>query len=195
MALLAIADPVSAVPVFLALTRGQVPPERSRSALRASTAVFLILVGAAVGGRAVLSLFGVSLPALEAGGGLVILLIGLDTLRGAPTGILPERAPQPSAGDAMIFPFAMPLIAGPGAIVTVITLAARSPSWRDEIGLLIAVAVTSLVLFALLRSSLWLDRRLSDQGYRLFSRFMGLILVTLGAQFVLSGVRAFLWQG
>ena len=191
IAVLAIANPLGAVPLFLSLTEFSEPWERRRAAIRAALAVFVILTFAALGGRGILATFGISIPAFRAAGGLVILLMGLEMLRGSPTRVQHERAPD-SADDAIVIPLAMPLIAGPGAITTVITLTTQAPGLRGQLHAFVAVAVTSGVLLVTLLSSTWIGERITARGQRIFLRFMGLILVSIGAQLLLTGVRTFL---
>ena len=190
IAVLAIANPLGAVPLFLSLTECRDPRERRQAAVRAALAVFVILTLAALGGRAILATFGISIPAFRAAGGLVILHMGLEMLRGSPTR---EQHEQPDeSDDAIVIPLAMPLIAGPGAITTVITLTTQAPGLRGQLHALVAVAVTSVVLLATLLSSNWIGERIAARGQRIFLRFMGLILLSIGAELLLTGVRTFL---
>lgn len=94
VALLAISNPLGALPVFLAITESVTPAERLRAALRAALAATIILAVAALAGRPILAAFGISMPALQAAGGLVILLMGLEMLHGAPTKVQHDEAPQ-----------------------------------------------------------------------------------------------------
>jgi multiple antibiotic resistance protein len=190
IAVLAIADPLGAAPVFIALTREMGPEQRAQAARRAAFAVGMILTAAALFGSWILDLFGVSLPAFRAGGGLVVLLMGLEMLSGQRTRVQPELEGV-SREDTLLVPFAMPLIAGPGAIATVVALSARATSWRGRIDVLLAVAVTALAVYATLRSADRIQRRLSDRGHRIALRFMGLILVAVGAQLIFSGIQEF----
>ena len=151
---------------------------------------FLILALAALGGRAILATFGISIPAFRAAGGLVILLMGLEMLRGFPTRVQHDRPPD--TDDAIVIPLAMPLIAGPGAITTVITLTTQAPGLRGQLNAFVAVAVTAGVLLVTLLSSNWIGERIAARGQRIFLRFMGLILVSIGAELLLTGVRTFL---
>src|SRR5215475_5554678 len=123
IALLAIANPIGAAPVFLEIVQGFTPEQKRAAALRASLAVFTILAVASVAGHAILSLFGISLPAFRAAGGLVIVLMGLEMLRGEATRVQQDPGDPEAAEGEILVPFAMPLVAGPGAITTVITLA------------------------------------------------------------------------
>jgi multiple antibiotic resistance protein len=190
IAVLAIADPLGAVPVFVALTRDMSAEERLRAARRAALAVAWILTAAALFGSAILDLFGISLPAFRAGGGLVVLLMGLEMLGGQRTRVQPEPDGV-SRDDTILVPFSMPLIAGPGAITTVVALSARATSWRGQVDVLVAVAVTAVAVFLALRSAEQVQRRMSDRAHRIGLRFMGLILVAIGAQLIFSGIEEF----
>jgi multiple antibiotic resistance protein len=191
VALLAITDPIGAVPVFIALTRELDPRQRRRSALRGTLAAIVILTVAALAGRAILQVFGISLPAFQAAGGLVIVLMGLEMLSGRPTRAQQYEDNPRQDPDPILVPFAMPLIAGPGAITTVITLAVREPGWSQQPRVLIAIAVTGLILYLMLLSASWLSDRVGPRGQSIFLRFMGLILVAVGAHLLLSGVVSF----
>jgi multiple antibiotic resistance protein len=192
VAVLAIADPLGAVPVFLGLTRMMTAEQRTRAANRTALAVGVILAATAVGGSWVLALFGISLAAFRVGGGLVVVLMGLEMLGGRRTRVQPGESDLDADGeDAILVPLAMPLIAGPGAIATVMALSARATSWRARAEVFAAVAVTTLAVLATLRSARWIQARMSGASHRILLRFMGLILVAIGAQLLLSGVREF----
>src|SRR5215831_1482598 len=102
VALLAIANPIGAAPVFLGIVRGFSPTEKRAAALRASLAVFVILAVSAVAGHAILTLFGISLPAFRAAGGLVIVLMGLEMLRGEATRVQQDPGdPEAAEGEIL----------------------------------------------------------------------------------------------
>lgn len=193
IALLAIANPIGAAPLFSSFTESLSDDEQRQAARRAALAVFIILAIATLTGHWILRAFGISIPAFQAAGGLVVLLMGLEMLRGNPTKVQFDNKPETEREDSVIVPFAMPLIAGPGAITTVITLSTRNPSWWNGMLVsLIAILVTSLVLLLSLHFSSWLVERISARAHRIFLRFMGLILLAIGAQLLLTGVRTFL---
>jgi multiple antibiotic resistance protein len=194
IAVLAIANPIGAAPVFLTLTDNLHPTERWRAAVRVSMAVLVILTASALFGRVILGAFGISDAAFRAAGGLVIVLMGLEMLRGSPTQVQHDHQAveeDDANDDRIIIPLAMPLIAGPGAITTVITLVAQRPGPRGVMRALLAVGITTVVLFVTLYFAGWLGRMVSPRGQRIFLRFMGLILVSVGAQLLLTGTRAF----
>jgi multiple antibiotic resistance protein len=190
VALIAITNPLGALPVFLAITERLAPAQRSRAGLGAAFAVTIILAVAALAGKPVLAAFGISMPALQAAGGLVVLLMGLEMLRGAPTRVQHDQEPQ-SAADQVLVPLAMPLLAGPGAIATVITLASRTAAWRETTMLLIAVVVVGAAIGVILASAARLGRLIGYRGQRILLRFMGLILAAVGAEVLLAGVYTF----
>jgi len=187
IALVAIANPVGAAPMFVSITQGVPDAERSRLILRATVAVFVILAGAAIFGRPLLELLGVSLAAFRTGGGLVILLMGLEQLRGEKTPVQNMRTHDTDVEDTVMVPFAMPMVAGPGAITTVVTLASRAKAPQDVVVVIGAIAATCLAMLLTLRSAAWLNTRVSARAQRIFLRFMGLILVAMGAQFIAEG--------
>ena len=191
VALLAISNPLGAVPVFLAITEGLTAAERSRAGLRAGTAATAILAVAAVAGRPILGAFGISMPALQAAGGLVILLMGLEMLHGAPTRVQHDHEGQQSTADQVVVPLAMPLLAGPGAITTVLTLSSRADSWGDTMMLLAAVAMVGAIIAVILVSGARLGSLIGTRGQRILLRFMGLILAAVGAEVLLAGVNTF----
>lgn len=190
VALLAITNPLGAVPMFLAITEGLSPGERSRAGLRAAVAVIVILGGAAVAGRAVLAAFGISMPALQAAGGLVVLLMGLEMLHGMATRVQHDAEPQ-STHEQVLVPLAMPLMAGPGAITTVLTLSSRAAAWSEVVVLLIAVGVVGAAILAALLSANHLSGFIGYRAQRILLRFMGLILAAVGAEVLLEGVYTF----
>lgn len=190
VALIAITNPVGAVPVFLGITEDDDSATRRRYAMLASLVVFLVLALSAIGGRWTLRAFGISLPAFQAAGGLVIVLMGLEMLGGSPTRV--QHSDQPiNEEDTILVPFAMPMIAGPGAITTVITLTSNAGSLEGDLTVLAAVGITSLLLAIVLASSSLVGRFIRGRIGVIVLRFMGLILISIGAQFVFDGVKAF----
>jgi multiple antibiotic resistance protein len=193
VALLAITNPLGAASVYVGLSEQLVDKERFRAAFTVCAVVFLILASAAVGGIWVLRAFGISIPAFQAAGGLVVILMGLEMLRGRHTLVQHDHAEGEGAQDQIVVPLAMPLIAGPGAITTTLTLTVRGGGDHALPVVILAILVTTFVLFSALLASAWIDQRMSPRAHRLLLRFMGLILVSVGAQLLLSGVRGF-WQ-
>jgi multiple antibiotic resistance protein len=188
---LAIANPVGNAPLFLLFVDGLSRAEKRRAAGLASFAVLAILAGSAVAGRRVLALFGLQIASFQAAGGLVIALAGLEMLRGEPTRLHSEAPGDEDPSDRILVPFAMPLVAGPGAITTVITLAVTQSPGSLALEALVASVVTAFVLWLLLLLVIAQERLISPRARRLFTRFMGLILLAIGFQLGLRGVKSF----
>jgi multiple antibiotic resistance protein len=192
IALIAIANPIAALPVFLSLVATDDPAGRRAAASRVAVAVFAILAGAVLIGRLVLELFGVSFAAFRVGGGLVVTLTGLDMLRRRdPLAEEDAAATALSAADQLIVPVAMPLIAGPGTIITAMTMTARTSSVGPPWVVVLAVAVVAAVVWGVLLLSGVVHRRIGMRGEAIVVRFMGLVLVAIGAQLVLGGIAEF----
>ncbi len=192
IAIMAISNPLAAAPVFLSLVGNVEPSKLKRDALLVSLYVFLILSTATLAGSFLLNMFGISLSAFQAGGGLLILLMGLEMMNGRPTHVQHESL-QDDENDQLLVPLAMPLISGPGAIATVMTLTAHNPDLTGHISVLLAVLLESILLFVSLSASVWLVERISQRGQRIFLRFMGFILVAMGSQMALTGIKSFLF--
>jgi multiple antibiotic resistance protein len=191
VALLAITNPLGAIPAYLAITAGMDTNKRRRARMNASVAVGAILMISALAGTPILGAFGISMPAFQAVGGLVILFMGLEMLHGTPTKIQHDADTEESIEERVLVPLAMPLIAGPGAITTTITLSARASAWSETLLLLVAVFVVAVTTFVILSSAGWMARKVGRRGQGIFLRFMGLILAAVGAQVLLSGLHSF----
>jgi len=194
IAILAIMNPVASAPIFSTITSDLNAAQRRRAVGSASLTVFGILIGSALLGKYVLQAFGVGVPAFQFGGGIVILLMGLEMLHGSTSRVHKETSASEEDDDIedrIFVPFAMPLVAGPGAIATVITLTAHGSGSTNLVAVLIAIAAASFALLFTLSIADRLTKRLPARTMRIITRFMGLIILTVGAQFVLAGFHAY----
>ena len=191
IALIAIANPFAALPVFLSLVPTEDAAAKRLAANRVALAVFAILVGAVLVGPLVLQVFGISFAAFRVGGGVVVTLTGLDMLRRREPTPQDDPAAALSAADQLIVPVAMPLIAGPGTIITAMTMAARASRGSLPWLVLVAGAVVAVVVWLVLALSGFVQRRIGTRGQAIVTRFMGLVLVAVGAQLVLGGFAEF----
>ena len=193
IALIALTNPLAELPFFFAATDGFSRREMRRASVKVSIGVLVVLAVAAVGGARILALFDVSFAAFRTAGGLVVILASLEMLRGAGFGITGVRRQPGETEDHLWVPLVMPLIAGPASITAVITLA------LDEAGLLIGVPVATLVavlvaslgVLVVLLAASFLSHALSRRAIRIFERFSGLILLAIGCQMCLGGIREF----
>jgi multiple antibiotic resistance protein len=185
-----IMDPVGNVPIFLSVTRRLDPRGRNRAALLAVLTAGAVIFVFALVGRQVLAYLGVSVPALQAAGGLLLLLVALELLTGAGS----VARGEPEEGDhvavAMV-PLGTPLLAGPGAIVATIVFVTRSTGAPD-LGMIAAgVGAVLVVVYLALRFSGLLIRVLGRSGILLLSRIAGLLLAAIAVQMLADAVIAF----
>ena len=188
---LAVINPVVCGSLFLTLTPNLTAPERRREAAKVALNILIILMASALVGLKVLSIFGISLDVFRVVGGMIIAYMGFDMLRGSHT---VAQAP-PENGDAGIQGSLVPLLmfaAGPGTITAVVTLAAVHTPDGLPMTAIIAAVVGAGVTFAALILAVRLGSRLGRGTQATVTRFMGLIVASMGMQFVLVGLKAFL---
>ncbi len=186
-------DPFAAIPSFLAITAGADPARRKRMARKGALTCFIVLTSFALGGQLIFKMFGITLPAFEVAGGLILLLIGLDMLEAKrsatqeATGDTEEAAAKEDAG---IVPLGIPMLAGPGAISSVMVLVGQVPQlWHWEMGAIIgSIGVTSLTSYWVLAGADQVRKVLGETGIRILVRIMGLLLVALAMQFFVNGL-------
>jgi multiple antibiotic resistance protein len=184
-------DPFAAIPSFIAITTGVDPARRRRMAWKAGITCCIVLTSFALGGKFIFSLFGIRLPAFEIAGGLILLLIGIDMLeaRRSPTQESSTDTEEAAAKeDAGIVPLGIPMLAGPGAISSVMVLVGEAPNHWQMLAILGSIGVTSAVSFVVLNAADRLRRLLGETGIRILVRIMGLLLVALDMQFFVNGL-------
>ena len=186
-----IIDPVGLAPLFVALTQGMPDRVRRGIALRACGLGMLILLIFALFGEAVLGFIGISMPAFRVAGGVLLFLTALDMLFERRTKRREDQTETDQHEDPSVFPLAIPLIAGPGAIASVILLTGQRPGVE---GLAMVLAITALVLglcLVLFLAAGLLERALGKTGITVVTRLLGMLLAALSVQFVLDGLRDF----
>lgn len=190
-----IVDPLATIPSFLTMTADDPPDRRRAMALKAAIASTVILVVFAASGGLIFKLFGVTLPAFRVAGGIVLGLSALEMLRANRPSRETEEEIREGIDkvDISITPLAIPLLAGPGAISTVMVLTHEAPSWRAVVPVYVAIGLTGIATYVLLRYSARLRQALGKTGIHVLSRIMGLVLATIAVQFVLDGLRGGGW--
>ena len=186
-------DPFGAIPSFLAITATAEPARRKRTARRAAFTCFIVLTSFALGGQLIFRLFGITLPAFEIAGGMILLLIGLEMLQAKrsatqeATGDAEEAAQKEDAG---IVPLGIPMLSGPGAISAVMVMVGQVPSlWHWEMAaIVISITLTSLVSYWVLSGAGRVRHVLGETGIHVLVRVMGLLLVALEMQFFVNGL-------
>lgn len=193
--LFAIVDPVTLAGPFLAMTARDTPKSRRNTALRAVSLSYVILIFCAFAGQKLLNLLGITLPAFQIAGGILLFVVAFDMIYGLPhrnQQTAEEQAEGTEKDDIAVFPLAIPLLAGPGAIASVLILSNRAAGWVSMTSLVVAISlVMALSLLVLLISS-QVQRLLGQIGINTLSRLMGIVLAALAVQFVVSAIQT-LW--
>tara|TARA_R110002072_G_scaffold107674_2_gene234015 strand:+ start:209 stop:838 length:630 start_codon:yes stop_codon:yes gene_type:complete len=192
--LFVIIDPPGLAPLFLALTQGMKGPQRRAIAIRASLVAIGILLGFGLFGEALLGFIGISMPAFRVAGGVLLFLTALDMLferrqkRREDTAEEEEAEPD---HDPSVFPLAVPLIAGPGAIASMILLVGQTEGALGFAALVAVLLAVMAINFAFFMASGLIERALGKTGINVITRLLGMLLAALAVQFILDGLRSF----
>ncbi len=197
LGLFAMMNPIGNAGIFISMTGGLPASFVLRASIKVTIYVMIILVGAAFGGTAILDAFGISLPAFQLAGGLIVLGIGFKMLGGGENSshhtesgkdALDDVAGKEAAVDSsLMVPLAMPILAGPGSITTVVTAAAAVPTFAGQVGAAVGAAALTLVLGACFALTSVLGKLITPSVQQIVLRFMGLILVAIAADMMLTG--------
>jgi multiple antibiotic resistance protein len=193
--LFVVVDPIGLAPIFGAITHGGAPAYRRRMAVRGVTIAALILVAFVFGGGALLRALGVGMPAFQIAGGVLLFLLALDMVFARHSGIRStterEQREAERKEDISVFPLAFPLIAGPGALTSVLLLSGRGADRPGAVGvvLLVVVVVLTITLAALLAADR-IMRIMGETGANVVTRVFGVLLAALAVQYILDGIHA-----
>ncbi len=187
--LFVVIDPPGLVPLFIALTRGMGAEQRRTMAARACIIATILLLLFGLAGETVLGFIGISMSAFRIAGGILLFLTALDMLF--------ERRTQRREGqhadpdhDPSVFPLATPLIAGPGAITSMILLIGQAgPGWAGTLAVLGLMIAMMIATYLFLLASPPIERMLGRTGTVVITRLLGMLLAALSVQFVIDGVR------
>jgi len=183
--LLLVMDPIGNIPVFVTLLRNVDAKRRTRVILRECAIAFAVLLAFVFFGPVILEVFGISDPSLTIAGGVILFLIALRMIFRHPDGLFGDTV----QGEPFIVPLAIPSIAGPAAIATVVLLVSREPQrWMDWSA---AVTVAMLVTVILLLFAERISRLVGERGLLAFERLMGLILTAIAVEMLLRGIQGF----
>ena len=194
VALFVVIDPIGLAPLFVALTAGMSQQKRRAIAVRSCAVSIGILLLFAVFGTGILTFAGISMPAFRIAGGILLFITALDMLferRQKRREDQAEEEDEHHDDDPSVFPLAIPLIAGPGAIATIILLVGQTSGtvgFFAVMGVLLAVLAIVFVLFL---GSSTIERLLGKTGITVVTRLLGMLLAALSVQFVLDGLRSF----
>ncbi|MHB9075184.1 MAG: MarC family protein [Desulfobaccales bacterium] len=193
ISLFIIIDPPGNIFPFLALSAAYSPIAARRLAWQSCLYAFLILTLVVLVGRLILNYLGITIPAFQIAGGLVLFRIAIDMLEGRGHFNRFDTSSSLDAADyrgVALVPLAVPLLSGPGAISTVLVLASRSTSFLEDGLIALSLFMVLLLTYIFFRSAQFLLNCLKETGIRLLTRLMGLIMAALAVQFVLGGLLA-----
>ena len=187
-----IVDPFAVIPTFLAMTERDTPAYRKILARRGAWTCAITLTLFALGGSLIFKVFGITIGAFKIAGGILIGLNALDMVqarRSQQSETAAEKAEGIAKDDISIMPLGVPMLAGPGAISTVMVLALGSKSIYATVTLYVSIALTALVCYVTLAAASMVERRLGQTGMRILTRLMGLVLCAIAVQFIVDGIR------
>lgn len=197
--LLVTVDPVGLAPVFVVLTTGMAGSARRQAAYRASAVAAGVLIGFALIGEPLIGFLGISLPAFRISGGLLLFAIAFEMVFGSrverKTSTAQTAADRDELAHVAVFPLAIPLISGPGAISATILLASRAPSVWATMMLLVTIILVVGSCLAVFTLANRVERLLGETGRIVVSRLLGLLLAALSVQFVADGIMTFVNGG
>jgi len=192
VAVFVIVDPFAVVPVYLLFTERNTPVERRNIRRKASLVALGILLVFAISGMAVFRMFGITLPAFQIAGGILLLLLGIAQLNSKRDRVrAEEREEGIQKDDVSVFPLGTPLLAGPGAISTVVLMSTEaSAAPMRKLELLLAILIALVMCHVVLKGAPMLLRVLGRTGLNLLTRIMGIILTAVAVQFILNGLTS-----
>ena len=191
-ALLVILNPFAAVPIFLSLTEGYTAGERSRAGALAAVTVAIVLSLAAIFGETMLTLLGTSLSSFRVGGGIVLLLMALAMLRAQTDQVrttAAERVAAESRENVAVVPIAIPLLAGPGSISTVMIQMHRPGADYHLLWVIGVILSVTILLWGVLRFASPIGKLFGPLGLSILSRLFGLILTAIAVEIIANGLR------
>jgi multiple antibiotic resistance protein len=184
-------DPFAVIPVFLSMTPNDPPVKRRQTARSAAVTCLIVLAAFAAAGGLIFRVFGITLPAFKIAGGVILIMIGLEMIRAHKSGTKqsPEEEAEGVARETVgVIPLGIPMLAGPGAVSTVMILIGDSSRWWQYTIVFAAILLTSIVSFLVLAAADRVGRYLGEIGIRIMTRLMGLLLTAVAVQFIINGL-------
>ena len=188
--LVSIINPLGIIPIFLAISTDQSTTQKKATIKRTVTAVILILIISAFGGNYMLAFFGIDIDSFRIAGGILLLLMAIHMLQAKVPTVKTNEDEQSEAvekEDIAVVPLAIPLLAGPGSISTVILFSSSMPRFIDKIELGIIIILAALLIWPTLMLSKPIGKRLGSTGLNISTRIMGLILASIAIKFIFEG--------
>ena len=191
--LFALVNPVGILPVFMSMTNYQTAAVRNKTNMIANFSVAVILCTSLLVGDKILIMFGISIESFRIAGGTLIVLIAMSMISGKlgeDKQNKQEKSETAIRESIGVVPLALPLMAGPGAISSTIVWGTRYHSLMHLIGFSVAIAIFALCCWGVFRMAPWLVRLLGQTGINVITRIMGLLLMALGIEFIVTGIKS-----
>ncbi|TKB47354.1 YchE family NAAT transporter [Ferrimonas sediminicola] len=192
LGLVAIINPIGLLPVFVSLTSHQTEQERLATARVANLSVVIILLVTLVAGQMILNLFSISIPAFRIAGGVLITFIAMSMLQGK-LGEVKHNKEEGREAAAMesvaVVPLALPLMAGPGAISSVIVFASQHRDLQSMLGMGACIVIFGLVSWVVFRTAPVIFKVLGQTGINVITRIMGLLMMSIGIEVIAAGMK------
>ncbi|CAI2934636.1 MarC family protein [Aminobacter niigataensis] len=187
-------DPPGLAPLFLAVTRGMNREQRLQVSMRASIIAFIVLAVFAIAGAAILTVFGITLPAFRVAGGFLLFFIAFEMVfekrQDRKEKISDVAITRDHIHNIAAFPLAIPLIAGPGAISATVLLSGSFQSWTGQLALVLIILACLALTYLVFILAERIDQFLGQTGRSILTRLLGVILAALAVQFVADGIKA-----
>lgn len=191
--MLAMVNPVSAIPIYLATTADYSEERRNTTLRRAILIAFIMMASFALLGTWIFKVFGITIPAFRIAGGILIFRVGLDMIQAKRSSVkatVEEEEESTHREDVAIIPLGTPSLAGPGALTTSIAMISRATNGWDAIGFYVGLAAVCVVTWVVLRIAPLIAARLGQTGMNVVQRVLGLLVLVVGVQFLIDGSRA-----
>ena len=193
--LFVVIDPIALAPIFVGLTQGGSVAYKRKMASKATVIATMILLIFVVIGEAILRVLGIGLPAFRAAGGVLLFLLAIDMVFARQSGLRStthaERVEAEHKEDISVFPLAIPLIAGPGALTTVLLMASQAQGQPAALGAIVAMLLAVLIVtFLTLMAASRIMRVIGETGANVVGRLLGVLLAALAVQLIFDGVVA-----
>lgn len=190
--LLAIVNPFGAIPLFISMTANESELQRKKTVDLTSIGVTVILLTVLFFGQPILNFFGISIDSFRIAGGILLLLMAIAMLNAKTSNVKQTEVEAYESMDkesVAIVPLAMPMLAGPGGISSVIIASHKGDGFGHYFGITIGILLLSALVWLILRAATWIARHLGETGINIFSRIMGLILAAIAIEFIANGIK------
>ena len=192
VALVAIVNPIGAIPIYVSLSTEMSEREQYRMPSVISVAVVAILLAALFFGELLLNFFGITIDSFRVGGGILLLILSISMLH-AKTSATKHTSEEMQEGEekesVAIVPLSTPLLAGPGAISSVILYSQKSSGVLHFALIAADILILGVILWAVFKLTPWISKNISKTGINIFTRLMGLVLAAIAVEFIANGLK------